>query len=334
MRTTTALLLFLTACRAGPCAAPSTAVPAATPGTPPVGVAAPPPATAASTPSGVLLFSFLVETSVKGGAGMRVYDDGRVEVSAGGDLGSDTWHVDRTLDPATLAAVRAALASDAVARLPETLRAPPGTSERAPRAVWQLRLGDQLRTVVAPHYAGVRVPPIEAIHRALAGGEEVANVTTHWEVARDSGTLRFDVPCHPAQSRGYRVLTTQLLDNALPVLEPAPPARKDPVLTITWREGTLVWTTTLERDGVVRQGRPDGSEHVVQIPEAERERVDTLVARLDPAEASTACTVRLKPGQTPADLPSGGGKPIPAGARRAPAGTEPTAPTATPTPAP
>jgi hypothetical protein len=273
-----------------------------------------------------LLFSFLVETSVKGGAGLRVYEDGRVEVSAGGDLGSDTWHVDRTLDAATLAALQTALASEAVARLPDTLKAPPGTPAQAPRAVWQVKSQGVLRTIVAPRYAGVRVPPLEAVHRTLSGGEQAAAVTTHWEVARDSGTLRFDVPCHPAQSRGYRVLTSKLLDNALTPLNPVPPAATQPALTITWREGTLVWTTTLQGDGVVRRGRPDGSEDVVQIPASDRERVATLLARLDPAEAPSACDVRLKPGQTPADLPTGGGKPIPAGARRAPPGAEPTAP--------
>ena len=333
MRTTTLLLVFLAGCQAGPCA-PKAAVSEPPSGVPPATLAPAPPKAAASTASDALLFSFVVETSVKGGAGMRVYDDGRVEVSAGGDLGTGAWHVDRTLDAATLSAVRAAIAAEAVSRLPETLRAPPGTPAEAPRAVWQVLNQGKIRTIEAPHYAGVRVPPLEAIHRALANGDPTASVTTHWEVARESGPLRFDVACHPAQSRGYRVLTTKLLDNTLPPLDPAPPAAKQPALTITWREGTLVWTTTLEGDGIVRRGRPDGSAQVVQIPEEDRERVTTLIERLDAADAPSACDVRLKPGQTPADLPTGAGKPIPAGARRAPPGAEPPATPAAKPPSP
>jgi hypothetical protein len=282
--------------------------------------------------SGDLLYAFTVHSGAGAEdrvAGTRVFTDGRVEVTTGGQAGAGEatpgdWRHDRVLPPERVAELRQALAADAIAKLPREIKGEPAATDRGPRAVWRLRVGDDLRTIEALHYTGVRIPALESLHKLLAADAEgVASVTTDWRLARQGHTLTAQVPCHPAQTRSLKGLTHMLLDPTATPLDAAPPDDGAPDLaTITWREASLAWVTRLRPDGAVIRGRPDGTAVAVRLSP---ERLDAARAALDAvdwANSKRFCDQRVTPGATGAEPGSLKGA-LPPGARLAPKGAPP-----------
>jgi hypothetical protein len=282
--------------------------------------------------SGDVLYAFTVHSGAGAAdrvAGTRVFTDGRVEVTTGGQVGASEaspgdWRHDRVLAPERVAELRQALAADAIAKLPREIKGDPAATDRGPRAVWQLRVGEDLRTIEALHYTGVRVPALESLHKLLAAevdGE--AAVSTDWRLAREGHTLTALVPCHPAQTRALKGLTHLLLDPTATPLDAAPPEDGSPDLaTVTWREASLAWVTRLRPDGVVLRGRPNGTVVAVRLPPERLQAARAALDAVDWANSKHFCDQRLTPGATGAEPGSLKGA-LPPGARLAPKGAAP-----------
>jgi hypothetical protein len=260
MRITRALcMLALSAC-VGPCAQETQA---------PAEPEATPTPRATPMPDAEAVYSFEVFPAEGTPSGTRMLEDGRVQVRSG-----TGWAEDHPLSPEAVARVLQMLEADAMGDLPRQLPVMDGVPETAPRAVWRFRHKGKERSVEAPRYSGIRVPQLEAVHRALGQGRVRPKITTRWTVGLDDPKV-IDLPCTPLETTALRKVTSKLLSRDYP--PGAAEALGTEWVRIDWHDDQTTWSTVLYEDGRLARVRPDGGKNVYTVPQ---DIVDTLQLEL------------------------------------------------------
>lgn len=265
-----ALMLWLAACTCSP---------------PPQEKAEPPAdaALAPQTPVSVLTddklaYEYRIDTAKGDATIMRVYLDGRVQMGTVKDGAEPRWKNDTPLTPGAVERLQAAMSAPEVAALPAQLPVTPEAKDNSPNITWVMRQPDgTYKRIVAEKFAGMRVPPLDAIHATLRSARQATDVVTDWEVRLPDRLMRGRIPCHPAKLSPTRPVLDALRTDDLPAAEPA---HFEPMLRIQWTEGELSWSTELSPQGLLVR-RTGKESRAWTLPEDRRVLVAQLLTSFD-----------------------------------------------------